>query len=109
MEFYTSSVPHFGGLWEAAAKSFKHHFVRTVKDTLLTYEQLETYVIEIEAILNSRPISPMSSDPNNLLPLTPGHFLIGGPLTSFPQMDFTETPSNRLSNWKHAQKLRQHF
>ncbi|XP_051166617.1 uncharacterized protein LOC127284933 [Leptopilina boulardi] len=102
-------APHFGGLWEAAVKSFKHHFSRIVGDTLLTFEQLETYTIEIEAILNSRPISPMSSDPNDLHPLTPGHFLIGGPLTSFPQADLITIPSNRLSNWQHAQQLRQHF
>lgn len=101
--------PHFGGLWEAAVKSCKHHLVRTVGDTLLTYEQLETCLIEIEAILNSRPLTPVSSDPTDLQPLTPGHFLIGGPLISFPQEDFTDTPSNRLSAWQHSQKLRHHF
>ena len=51
----------------------------------------------------------MSSDPNDLQPLTPGHFLIGGPLTSFPQMDFKDVTPNRLSAWQHAQKLRHHF
>lgn len=107
--FIPPRSPHFGGLWESAVKVFKHHLIRTVGDTLLTFEQLETYVIEIEAILNSRPISPLSPDPNDLQPLTPGHFLIGGPLTSIPQIDFTETPTNRLSAWQHAQKLRHHF
>ncbi|XP_053597334.1 uncharacterized protein LOC128668418 [Microplitis demolitor] len=107
--FIPPRAPHFGGLWEAAVKSFKNHLIRTVGDTLLTFEQLETYITEIEAILNSRPISPLSSDPNDLLPLTPGHFLIGGPLTSFPQVDFTDTNSNRLSAWQHAQQLKQHF
>ena len=107
--FIPPRSPHFGGLWEAAVKSFKHHFFRTVGDTLLTFEQLETFVIEIEAILNSRPLSPLSPDPNDLQPLTPGHFLIGGPLTSFPQVDLTALPINRLSAWQHAQQLRQHF
>ncbi|XP_057339521.1 uncharacterized protein LOC130677020 [Microplitis mediator] len=107
--FIPPRAPHFGGLWEAAVKSFKKHFVRTVGDTPLTYDQLETYIVEIEAILNSRPISPLSSDPNDILPLTPGHFLIGGPLTTFPQVDFTDTKSNRLSAWQHAQQMKQHF
>ena len=109
MELYSPRSPHFGGLWEASVKSFKHHLLRTVGDALLTFEQLETYIIEIEAILNSRPLSPMSSDPNDIQPLTPGHFLIGGPLTSFPQLDLTEIPKNRLSDWQHAQQMHQHF
>ena len=62
-------------------KSFKNHFVRIAGNTRLTYEQLHIYVVEIEAILNSRPLTPLSSDPNNILPLTPAHFLMGSSLT----------------------------
>ena len=103
--FIPPRAPHFGGLWEATVKSFKHHFVRTVGDTILTYEQLQTYIIEIEAILNSRPLTPLSSDPNDPLPLTPDHFLIGGPLTSFPQEDLRYRKPNLLSLWQHAQQI----
>ncbi|XP_033213758.1 uncharacterized protein LOC117170824 [Belonocnema kinseyi] len=46
--------PHFGELWEAAVKSFKHHILRVVSSTLLTYEEMLTLTTEIEPILNSQ-------------------------------------------------------
>ncbi|XP_078051845.1 uncharacterized protein LOC144477992, partial [Augochlora pura] len=101
--------PHFGGLWEAAVKSFKRHLFKTVGDAVFTYEQFYTLITEIEAILNSRPIIPISSDPNDFTALTPGHFLIGESLTTLPEHDFSELPNNRLSLWQHIQKIKQHF
>lgn len=101
--------PHFGGLWEAAVKSFKHHFYRVIGEKLFTYEQLITYTTEIEAILNSRPLTPLSSDPNDFQALTPGHFLIGDSLLSTPEQDLTTTRINRLSDWQHIQYMKQHF
>ena len=62
----------------------------------------------IESVLNSRPLTPISSDPNGLV-LTPGHFIIGDALSSFRERDFRDTPSNRLSSWQHIQKVKQHF
>lgn len=107
--FTPALSPHFGGLWEAAVKSFKHHLKRVVGPELFTYEQFNTFVIEIEAILNSRPLTPLSSDPNDPAALTPGHFLIGNALTSLAEIDFSNTPANRLSTWQHIQKVKQHF
>ncbi|XP_048261980.1 uncharacterized protein LOC125385143 [Bombus terrestris] len=107
--FIPPNSPHFGGLWEAAVKSFKRHLRRVAGNELLTYENLNTLIIEIESILNSRPLTPISSDPNDLLVLTPGHFLIGDALTSFRERDFRDTPSNRLSSWQHIQRIKQHF
>nr|XP_033204626.1 uncharacterized protein LOC117165315 [Bombus vancouverensis nearcticus] len=107
--FIPPQSPHFGGLWEAAVKSFKHHFRRVAGHELLTFEQFNTLIIEIEAVLNSRPLTPISTDPKDLLVLTPGHFLIGESLMSVRERDFRDTPSNRLSRWQHIQKMKQHF
>lgn len=65
--------------------------------------------IKIEAILNSRPLTTLSSDLNDLNPLTPGHFLIGNSMTSIPEVKLIDTPSNKLSSWQHVQQLKQHF
>ncbi|XP_076384076.1 uncharacterized protein LOC143261733 [Megalopta genalis] len=107
--FIPSQAPHFGGLWEAAVKSFKYHLKRVAGNELFTFENFNTLITEIEAILNSRPLSPISSDANDLLALIPGHFLIGDSLTSLRERDFRVTPSNRLSSWQQIQKIKQHF
>ncbi|XP_076384567.1 uncharacterized protein LOC143263622 [Megalopta genalis] len=107
--FIPPQAPHFGGLWEAAVKSFKYHLKRVVGPELLTFEGLNTLIIDVEAILNSRPLTPLSSDPSDLLALTPGHFLIGDALTSLRDRDLQGTPANRLSAWQRVQQLKQHF
>ncbi|XP_068987504.1 uncharacterized protein [Bombus flavifrons] len=107
--FNPPNSPHFGGLWEAAVKSFKRHLIRVVGTELLTFEHLNTLVIEIEAILNSRPLTPISSDPKDPPVLTPGHFLIGDTLTSLRERDFRTVPSGRLSSWQRIHQIKQYF
>ena len=96
-------------MWELAVKCFKNCVKRAVTDQLFTFEEFNTSIIEVEGILNSRPLAPISANPNDLLVFTPGHFIIGDGLTSFPQVNFSEIPNNRLSNWKRVQKTRQHL
>lgn len=77
--------PNFGGLWEANVKSVKHHLKRITEGNRLTYEELATFLVRIEACLNSRPLCPLSADTDDLTALTPGHFLIGDSLLSPPE------------------------
>lgn len=101
--------PHFGGLWEAAVKSFKHHFKRVVGDQLLTFEDVNTLAIEIEAVLNSRPLFAISSDPNDILAITPAHLLIGRSINFLPEDDLLSVPGNRLSVWRRITRAKQDF
>lgn len=73
--FIPPSAPHFGGLWEAGVKSIKHHLKRVIGDVKLTYEEMTTILCQIEGCLNSRPLFPISEDPDDLQILTPGPFL----------------------------------
>lgn len=107
--FIPPSSPHMGGLWEAAVKSAKYHLKRIIGNITCTYEELYTIIVQIEAILNSRPLFPMSDDPSDLIPLTPSHFLIGEILTATPQVDVRNIPSNRLSLYHRLQQGVQHF
>lgn len=97
--FIPPRAPNFGGLWEAGVKSFKFHFKHVIRTIHLDYENFMTIVTQIEAILNSRPISPLSSDPEDMQPLIPGNFLVGRPLTSIPEPDYCGIRDNRMSQY----------
>lgn len=79
-KFIPPRAPHFGGLWEAAVR-------RIIGLTVFTYEQFHTVSTEIEGILNSRPLTTLSTDPNDPYSLTSSHFLTGGPPTGILQTD----------------------
>ncbi|KAJ0177755.1 hypothetical protein K1T71_006628 [Dendrolimus kikuchii] len=108
-KFIPAYAPAWGGLWESAVKSVKHHLRRILGLSHLTYEELATCLAQIEAILNSRPLVPLSSDPCDLSYLTPSHFLIGRSLTSIPQADIETNNINSLQRFQRVQKLKQHF
>jgi len=98
-----------GGLWEAAVNAAKFHIKRIIGKVSLRYDEFLTLLIQIEAILNSRPLTPLLTDPNNLSVLTAGHFLIGSPLTSYPEPKLENSNTNRLTRWQYVEQLRQHF
>lgn len=108
-KFNSPSAPHFGGVWEIQIKAAKGHLHRVVGDQVLTFEELTTLFVQIESVLNSRPLCPISSDPNDLSVLTPGHFLTLEPLTAVPDQDLTTTNSNRLNRWQLLQAFHQNF
>ncbi|EDW37695.1 GL15630 [Drosophila persimilis] len=83
--FEFETAPHFGGLWEAAVKSAKQISVRQIANASLTESEVPTVLAEEEAIQNSTPLSPASTDPNDGEVLTPGHLLIGQAFCSLPQ------------------------
>lgn len=92
-----------------AVKYFKSHLYKSLGNAILSYEELNTLLIRIEVILNSRPLTPLSSDPSDMSALTPGHFLIGEPLLALPERDQLTTSLNYLSRWKLVSQLAQHF
>ncbi|XP_070139971.1 uncharacterized protein [Drosophila kikkawai] len=86
-QFIPPGAPHMGGLWEAGVK-------RPSK---------------IEACLNSRPLAPMSEDPADLLALTPGHFLVGGPLLAVVEPEIKGDATAIINRWQHLKALNQQF
>ncbi|XP_055931694.1 uncharacterized protein LOC129962029 isoform X2 [Argiope bruennichi] len=107
--FIPPASPHFGGLWEANIGAMKRILLKVTKSTVLTFEELTTLVTQIEAVLNSRPLCPLSADPADIQPLTPGHFLVGAPLLSIPEPSDSLTNISLSSRWSLIQSLRSKF
>lgn len=68
-----------------------------------------TLINQIEAILNSRPLTPLSSNPTDSQPLTPAHLMIGGPISSLEEKSLLNIPYNRLTNWQKITQTVQSF
>ncbi|GFX09681.1 integrase catalytic domain-containing protein [Trichonephila clavipes] len=84
--FIPPYTPHFGGLWESAIKSAKQLLIKATNSVLLNFEECcSTLLIQIEACLNSRPLTELSPDPSDFTALTPAHFLVGGPIHQFSE------------------------
>lgn len=107
--FLPPHAPHQGGLWERAVKSIKFHLIRVIGQQILSLEEFITLITRIEGMMNSRPITPLSSDPSDLEALTPGHFLVGGPLMTPLEPDVRSIPLNRLKRWQVVQQFSQHI
>ncbi|XP_053968366.1 uncharacterized protein LOC128869789 [Anastrepha ludens] len=107
--FIPPRAPHFGGRWEASVKSAKHLLVRAVGNALLTAEETVALLVEIEAVLNSQPLAPLSNNPNDGEVLTPAHLLIGCPLRALPPEKVPDNLSRCLERWQLVCPLKQQF
>lgn len=108
-KFIPPGAPNFGGLWEAGVKSTKYHLKRIIGESTLTFEELSTVLIQIEACLNSRPLCPISDHKEDFEPLTPGHLLVGEPLVALPSADLTNARINPLDRWQLTTRMVQDF
>ncbi|XP_054727367.1 uncharacterized protein LOC129237025 [Anastrepha obliqua] len=108
-QFIPPRSPHFGGLWESAVKLAKYFLRRAIGTTTLTLDELQTVCCQSEAIINSRPLTPMSTDANDMRPLTPAHFLIGRPLTTIPDSNSLGRNDNLLKRYQIVQQIHQSF
>lgn len=108
-KFIPPKAPHQGGLWEAGVKSMKTHLRKTMNESYLTYEEMTTLLIQIEAILNSRPLFEQSNDPTDYEALSPAHFLIGREMTAIAEPLYDGLKENALSRYQLVQKRKQSF
>ena len=107
--FIPPSAPHWGGAWERMVGAIKRVMKAVLSPSArLTDEILETVFCEIESILNGRPMTKLSSDPNDVSPLTPNHLLLLRHGPSLPPGKFDGSDMYRR-RWRHIQHLADQF
>ena len=83
-QFIPKRAPWYGGFWERLIGMTKTVVRKVLGRSFITLEALQTLIVEIEAVLNDRPLTYQSSDIIDPEPLTPSHLLYGRRITTLP-------------------------
>ena len=107
MEISTPTATHMSGIWERLIKSVRKTMTEVLGDTnaFVGLETQCTVFAEVVTILNSRPLTPISDDPNDCEPLTPSHFLLQRQNLALPIECFKRVNLYRWKQWRRAQFL----
>ena len=113
--FIPKRAPWYGGFWKRLIGLTKMTLRKVLGKAFVTLPMLQTLIVEIEAVLNDRPLTYASSDLNDPEPLTPSHLICGRRITSLPHriVDETVDPTYGAPPVKETAKrlsqLLQHF
>ena len=75
-KFNIESAPWYGGFWERLVQSVKRCIKKTLSKSKLSYEELQTVLLEIELVINSRPLCSLFDD-DQVEVITPNQLLFG--------------------------------
>lgn len=98
-----------GGCWERLVRSIKTALSVTLKERAPREEVLSTLLLEAEAIVNSRPLTHTSVDPDDEGALTPFHFILGSSSNGPPLLPLVDADLYRRQDWKKGLRLADHF
>ncbi|XP_026061422.1 uncharacterized protein LOC113045324 [Carassius auratus] len=108
-QFNPPNSPHFGGCWEREIRSLKNALMVTLGTQSVTFEVLQTVLVEIEGILNSKPLGYTSCNASDPDPITPNCFLMGRPDASLPLTVYPQSELISRRRWRHSQILADQF
>ncbi|KAL7725387.1 hypothetical protein ACLKA6_000148 [Drosophila palustris] len=91
-------------LLSAENQECEEHFLANT--SLLDSNRVQTVIIDVEAILNSRPLTASTNDPNDGEAITPAHLLIGTSLKALPDQKISEKIST-LTQYQRITYLKQ--
>lgn len=103
--FNPPAASHHGGVWERIIRMIRKVLGSILRQQTLDDDALQTVLCEAEAILNSRPITKLSEDPNDLEPLTPNHILLMKGKPILPPGVFKEQDLYVKRRWRQVQYI----
>lgn len=74
----------------------------TIGSQVVTEEVILTVLIEVEGILNSKPLGYTVSNVADINPVTPNYLLIGWPDNSLPPVVYTATELTGRRRWRQS-------
>ncbi|GFS61792.1 integrase catalytic domain-containing protein [Trichonephila clavipes] len=89
-KFIPPTAAWWGGFWERLVITVKELLKRTLGKAIFTYEELLTILCECEKFVNSRPLTYLSEDMQDLTPITPASFLFEIPTAEIKDLDFQD-------------------
>jgi hypothetical protein len=106
--FNPPTASHMGGAWERLIRSIRKVLAGLLADYTgrLNKDTFQTFLCEVEAILNSRPITSLSDDIRDCEPLTPNHILtMRSSVTVPPPGIFQRQDVYLKKRWRQVQFL----
>ncbi|XP_058456587.1 uncharacterized protein LOC131433983 [Malaya genurostris] len=101
--------PHMGGAWERLIRSVKLNLAKLQPNRLPTDKVLQNALIEVENVVNSRPLTDIPLEDDESPVLTPNHFLLGSANGLRSWVPFNDSPSYRRNCWTQSQMLANTF
>ncbi|UYV63133.1 hypothetical protein LAZ67_2003249 [Cordylochernes scorpioides] len=111
-KFIPPSAPWWGGWWERLIGMMKQLLFRILGQTSLGYEELSTVMCDVESLMNSRPLTYLTEESEDLVPLTPSLFLHEVREVGIPHLDLidNQTLSRKYQYIKRVREdLRERF
>lgn len=104
-QFNPPSAPHMGGAWERLVRSVKNGLKKALPERVPTEACLYSVLCEVEAIVNSRPLTYVDNEATAIEALTPNHFLLGTSSGIKPLGNFTDDPQALRLEYKRQQNI----
>ncbi len=97
------------GVWERIIRTIRRVLSALVRNQTLDDEGLHTFMCEAEAIINARPLTKVSDDPQDLNALTPNHLLLLRSNATFSPGLFSKRDVYAHRRWKQIQYMVNQF